>query len=409
VISGSADGERGSMTMVAILGVIVLICSYTVNAMDRSLFPLLLTNVRHEYAFSLPQAGLLSTIFTLGLAIAGLPTGYLMSRLSRKAVIQVGLFIFSAATLVTVASVGFGDMLFYRAVSGVGEAMQLTALIAIFSNYFLRYRATAIGILNYAFSMGAIIAPISGTRLLVSYESWRAPMIIFGLIGFVMMVLVAVFVRPSLSEANATQQPSGRTSIGGATTLRNINTIVLVILSVIMGLSLFAYFSLYPTFLREHLHYTPIATGRVMSIYGAGVLVSAGGGWLGDRFSPRLVTSLSFLVAAVAAFLMFNGPEGFAVQATLSFVLGAAISGSIYVNLAAYHVMSVTSALSARASGIFVTSFFAAATVAGYLNGWLVSVAGWVVGGDLQMALLCFIGAIIALALQPALMSKPAA
>ena len=55
-------------TAYVLMGAGALILSYCVNAMDRTLFPLLLTDVRREYGFGLPEAGLLSTIFTFGMA-----------------------------------------------------------------------------------------------------------------------------------------------------------------------------------------------------------------------------------------------------------------------------------------------------------------------------------------------------
>jgi MFS transporter, DHA1 family, inner membrane transport protein len=158
---------------------------------------------------------------------------------------------------------------------------------------------------------------------------------------------------------------------------------------------------MYPTFLREQLHYAPADAGRVMSIYGLGVLVSVISGWLGDRFSPRAVLGTSFLVASAIAALLFNGPSDFATQAALSFVLGATFSGTIFVNLAAYHVKSVSAELAGRASGVFVTSLYGSATIAGYVIGWIVGLAGWTVAGNVQLVLLCFTGAVISLALRP--------
>ena len=99
-------GRDPSTGTFARIGMAVLLVSYGVNAMDRTLFPMMLTDVRREYAFTLPQAGLMSTVFTIGMALAGVLTGYLMSRYSRKAVVQTGIFIFSAATIVTVVSAG---------------------------------------------------------------------------------------------------------------------------------------------------------------------------------------------------------------------------------------------------------------------------------------------------------------
>jgi len=403
-----ADAPRQPGVVIAPAAVGVLILSYSINAIDRTLFPLLLTDVRNEYGFGLPEGGLLSTIFTLGMAVAGLPTGYLMSRYSRKTVMQIGMLIFSAGTLVTVLAVGFADMLAYRAVTGIGEAMQLTALLAIFSSYFSRYRASAVGGLNYAYAAGAIAGPAIGTYLLQSFGTWRAPMIAFGLIGFVMMAVVAVVVRPWLSEANAAQHPEAKTTAGGASTLMNLNTALLTLLSILFGLALYGYLGMYPTFLREQLDFAPTDVGRVMSTYGLGVLVSLGSGWFGDRFQANRTMSLSFLFAAAVCALLFNGPTSFALQAAFSFALGVAFSGTIFVNLAGYHVKSVTGDLAGRASGLFITSLYGAATVAGYMIGWLARQSGWTVAGNIQLVLLCLAGATVSLMLRPKLMAQRA-
>jgi sugar phosphate permease len=230
-------------------------------------------------------------------------------------------------------------------------------------------------------------------------------MILFGMIGFVMMVLIAAVVRPRLSETNSAKQPETTLAAGGSPTLRNRNSCVLAFLSVIFGLALYGYLGMYPTFLREQLHYAPADAGRVMSIYGLGVLVSVLSGWLGDRFSPRVLLGTSFLIASAVAALLFNGPTNFAAQAAFSLALGVVFSGTIFVNLAACHVKSVSADLAGRASGLFVTSLYGSATVAGYVIGWIVGVSGWTVAGDVQLVLLCFCGAIVSLALRPELMA----
>ena len=393
--------------MLAYLGLGVALASYFVNAMDRTLFPLILPEVAREYGFALPQAGLMATVFTIGMAIAGLPTGYLMSRFSRKSVAQLGVFIFSAATLITVLAAGFTDMLIYRALTGVGEAMQLTALLAIVSGYFARYPGVGVGALNCSFGIGAVLGPSLGAAILSAYGSWRAPMIAFGLFGFAMMALVALLVRPYLSEAKAT--PRAGATLGGAETLWNRNTAVLVLLSCIAGLAIFGFLGMYPTYLRQELHFSPAEAGRIMSIYGLGVLVSVGGGLLGDRLPMRPLLVASLLVAAATGWLLFNGPKDFMAQAAFAFAFGVTFSGAIYVNLAAYQVKAVTPELSGRASGIFVTSFYAAASIAGYTIGSLASRWGWTLAGDLQIFSTCVLGAVLALALKPDLMARQVA
>src|SRR5207244_12554456 len=99
----------------------LLLASYVINAMDRQLFPLLVPEVRRQYNFSLSEVGLLSTVFTLGMALAGLPTGYLLSHFSRKTVLQAGIVLFSVCTVLTVTVFGFSDWLLFRRATGLGE------------------------------------------------------------------------------------------------------------------------------------------------------------------------------------------------------------------------------------------------------------------------------------------------
>jgi DHA1 family inner membrane transport protein len=379
----------------------VLLASYAINAMDRQLFPLIAPEVRREYGFSLEAIGFLSTVFTLGMAGAGVVTGYLLTRFSRKTVLQIGIAVFSAGTALTVLSAGFFDMLVYRAVTGIGEAMQLTVLLAIAVSYFASRRGAAVGAINFFFAVGAILGPALGGLLLSTYQSWRVPMVVYGLIGFAAMAFVAVTVKPWFSEAHAAPGAGGVTDRGGASRLLNRNTVVLTAMSTIGGLVIYGYLGMYPTFLREGLNYPPATAGTVMSIYGLGALASIGGGWLGDRLPPRLVLGGAFLGAAVLGYLLFHGSPQFVMQSAVSFMWGVVVSGILFVNLAAYHVKAVHISLAGRGSGIFVTSLYASAGVAGYLMGWLAARAGWVMAGDVQISLLSLIGAALALTLRP--------
>jgi MFS transporter, DHA1 family, inner membrane transport protein len=396
---GTGPGIRG----VVMFG--VLLASYAINAMDRQLFPLVAPEVRSQYGFSLAAVGLLSTVFTLGMAIAGAPTGFLLARFSRKAVLQAGIALFSAGTALTILSRGFSDMLLYRALTGVGEAMQLTVLLAIAANYFVHSRAAALGAVNCSFAVGAIVSPLLAGALLSAYGSWRVPMVVFGALGFAAMAVIAVSVDRSITERESATTIHG--SDAGATTLANRNTILLTVMSLLGGLVIYGFLGMYPTFLREGLGYSPTAAGSVMGLYGLGALASIAGGWLGDRGSPRLVLSVTFVVAAVLGYLLFNGSGSYSWQATLAFAWGVVVSGVMYVNLAGYHVKSVRRTLAGRASGMFVTSLYLSAAGAGYLMGWIAGSAGWGNAGSIQISLASLCAAALALALRPEQMSAP--
>ena len=395
VVSGAPRTERGVLRLAA-FG--ILLGSYVINAMDRQLFPLVAPEVRREYGFSLAGAGLLSTVFTLGMAMAGLPTGYLLARLSRKAVLQTGIALFSAGTVLTVVSRGFADMLAYRMLTGIGEAMQLTVLLAIAANYFARYRAASVGAVNFSFALGAIVGPILGGVLLGAYGRWQVPMVVFGVLGFAAMLLIVFGVDASFTESRGASTIEA--DDGGAGTLGNRNTILLTAMSLLSGLVIYGYLGLYPTYLREGLGYAPAAAGSVMGIYGLGALTSIAGGWIGDRGSPRLVLTGTFIASAILGYLLFNGSSSYVWQASLSFAWGVIVSGVLYVNLAGYHVKAVRRHLAGRASGVFVTSLYLSAAVAGYLMGWIAGRAGWGEAGAIQISLSSLVAAVLALALR---------
>lgn len=403
---GSVPTVAAPRTESAVLRVVtfgLLVGSYVINAMDRQLFPLVAPDVRREYGFSLASAGLLSTVFTLGMAVAGLPTGFLLARFSRRAVLQAGIALFSFGTALTVVSRGFADMLVYRTATGVGEAMQLTVLLAIAANYFEAHRGAAVGSVNFAFAIGAIVGPVLGGALLGAYGSWHVPMLVFGALGFGAMAVIALAVDSSSTERDGTTAVEA--DEGGAATLANRNTILLTTMSLLGGLVIYGYLGLYPTFLREGLGYSPTTAGSVISLYGLGALMSIAGGWIGDRGSPRLVLSASFMIAAMLGYFLFNGSASYYWQAALSFAWGVVVSGIVYVNLAGYHVKAVRSPLAGRASGMFVTSLYVSAAVAGYLMGWIANGAGWGTAGAIQISLCSIAAAVLALALQAEQMS----
>ncbi|OWW20648.1 MFS transporter [Noviherbaspirillum denitrificans] len=389
----------GNVRTLEIAMFLVLLASYVINAMDRQIFPLVAADVRREYGFALGETGLLSTIFTMGMALAGLPTAYLLARCSRKAVLQIGIAIFSTGTLLTAYSFGFADMMLYRATTGVGEAMQLTVLIAIAGNYFFRYRATAIGAINFSFGLGAIVGPTLGGYLLGAERLWRVPLVWFGLIGFISMAIIALMVSRRLTEATASVQAQGNSD--GAANLMNRNTIILTVMSMIGGMVIYGYLGMYPTYLREQLHFAPTTTGGVMSMYGLGVFASIFGGWLGDRLPPRLLLVTTFLSTAALGVLLFLGSTNVVFHSTLSFAWGFIASGILYVNLAGYHVKAVRAGLTGKATGLFVTSLYAAGAVAGYVIGSLAAKVGWSAAGIMQITSLAIVGALLAVGLQP--------
>jgi MFS family permease len=385
---------------VALTSLVVLALSYVTNAMDRQVFPVVLPQVSENLGFTLAQGGLLATIFTLGIGLAGVPTGFLLDRLSRKAVVLIGIAIYSGFTVLTGFGVGFGDLFAYRALSGVGEAMQNAALFSAVGAYFFAHRALAIGSLNFAYGVGGFIGPLLGAGLAASFGSWRVPFFVFGAIGFAFVAIIAVFVRRRFTEQVEPADPD-RTADDGVDIdeavpqhFWNRNTILLGLTAVVVGLAMYGFIGLYPSFLQKELHFGLRDAGLIASMFGLGAMMGLPAGYLMDRLNVRHVLITAMLIGSGVGYLIFNGPTTVGWQYVLSFAEGAIASGFCFVGVYTGLQRSVRPALVGRASGFYVSCFYIPASVAGYGFSLLVGATGWGGAGFWQLTVLPLVGVV---------------
>ncbi|MBR1221461.1 MFS transporter [Bradyrhizobium sp. U87765 SZCCT0131] len=396
---------KSGLSSIALAMFSLMLATYAINAMDRLVFPLLASDIRKEFGFTVADTGLIGTIFTIGLAIAGWPTAYLLSRLPRKAVFQVGAGIFSAATILIALAAGFFDMLTYRALTGVGEVMQQIALTTIATSYFVRSRAFAIATTQIAFSIGNFAGPLLASTAVAIYGEWRGAFWAFGLAGFAMMAFVAVFVRRDFTEIQS--ESSTVKLVGGADKLLNRNTVILAVMTLLTGPVLYGYLGLYSTFLREQMHFAPQDVAKVMSFFGLGGLFAPVGGWIGDRASQRSLLMAGYAALALFGYLLFSYAQSVSAHCVLSLCWGFAHAAIIYVNLWSAQIKTVDAKLNAKASGVFFTCLYTTSAFSGYLMGSLVTAGGWANAAMIQISLLSIICVVLSGFISPALFSKP--
>ncbi|MDX3849207.1 MFS transporter [Streptomyces sp. AK02-01A] len=390
-----ANGPRLTRT-VALVGLLVLALSYVVNAMDRQVFSVLLPGIRDEFGFSLAQGGLLATIFTLGIGVAGVPTGYLLDRLSRKSVILLGIAIYSLFTILTTVATGFPDMLAYRALSGVGEAMQNGALFAAVGAYFFANRAMALGTLNCAYGVGGFLGPLLGSKLADGGSAWRTPFWTFGLIGLVFIGIIALVIRKSFTERKETVVREGpRLDVDHVPVrLYNRNVLLLGLTAVVVGISMYGYIGLYPTFLESRLGFSNGQAALAASMFGLGAVLGIPAGWLGDRLNQRAVMIVAALAGCVVGYLLFNGPTTPGPQYALSIAEGAIASGFLFVNIYSAMQRAVRPHMIGRVSGLFVATFYLPAAFSGYLFSAFVAGTGWGGAGLWELTVLPLAGVV---------------
>jgi MFS family permease len=166
-----SEAEGSSRTRRTIGLVLLLGVSYMFNAMDRQVFPALLASIRADYELTLPQSGFVSTIFTVNVAIFAALSGWFMARFGRRYVLLGGLVSYSLFTLLTPFATGFVSLTLLRALTGVGEALQVGAVFACMGAYFGARRGAAMSAMHSLVPCWARVSKAGRIRGLLRFTS----------------------------------------------------------------------------------------------------------------------------------------------------------------------------------------------------------------------------------------------
>jgi len=396
--------SQSSLRTAALAMFALLLVAYTLMAADRYLISMLGTDIRQALNLSLPQMGTLTTTFTLGIAIAGLPSGALIARTSRRTVLLLGIALFSIATLLFTQATGFASMFVLIVMQGAGMSFLATSMFALSASYFSKTRVAALGIVNVCFGLGSILGPRVIGTIQSNTGTWQPPMLIFGFTGVGLAILCALLVRSWFTETKRAAEHVEHA--GGADSLMNRNTLILSMLSVLYGLTVYGWLGLYPTFLRDVLHLTPAEVGGVMPFFGLGSLTAFFAGQLGDRFPTKVILISASLVLVVLGFFLYVPDLNIVMYRVMALLVGIFGAAIVYTNLAGGHLKALRHGLANKGSSMFVTSVYAGGAFGGLMMGSMVASWGWQVAGQIQVSLLSLLAVILTFALRPSEFSK---
>lgn len=252
--------------------------------------------------------------------------GFLINKLTARwmmligcVILGVGLIIYSQATSAPMVYVSHSLMGMSLGFVGV---LVNTVLI---SNWFLKKRGSALGIVLTGTSFGGVTIPLISTPLIQTFD-WRTAMILVSLIiWFILLPAIIFFVknRPSdigeLPDGEASEpvleddKPKANLYETGLTLWEALRTPVFWIFSLCAALLFYAIFvvsqqlNLYLQ--GDKIGFSPEQASFVQSMLFA---FSIGGkflfGWLSDRFPPNrvMLLSASTMFLATLTFLFFN-------------------------------------------------------------------------------------------------------
>ncbi len=391
-------GPGAAMAFFAICG-----ATYIINAADRLFFPPLLNPISAEFHFNLAQTGTLATIYTLGLGIGGVGTGYLLSHMSRKSTMVLGVLIYSFFTVAMVASTGFYDLLAYRTLTGVGEAVQNIAFVIAVGTFYTRSRTFALGLVQTAYGIGQFMGPRVAAQLAQTGD-WRAPFWFFGIAGLIGAAML-LFVSRGFTEQKSTNKvldddshmPEG---------LWNKNIICILLVGIVRAFPFLGFSALYVLYLTRELHYPAIVAAGCLSWFGIGSFLAPIAGLIADRTNQKVFQMIGLVAMALFGFLTFNVADTPFEQSVLAACVG--ISGSyVYVNGYSLSQRAVKNHLIPRAAGWYFASTTVPAAIAGVLLAQLVAAYGWTVAGTTLFSGILIVPLFISLFIDTRLLTGP--
>jgi MFS family permease len=181
------------------------------NYLDRFVLPAVLKDVKQELGLSGALAGNLSTVFLIGYFATSPIFGSLSDRAvrgGRKALIAVGIAVWSAATVASGLSQGPWSLVASRAVVGVGEASYATIAPTIIDD--IAPPSKKGGWLSFFFAaipIGSALGYLIGGKVLGLTHSWRSAFFVAGGPGIVLAVVCLLIAEPAHTRKEGDARP----------------------------------------------------------------------------------------------------------------------------------------------------------------------------------------------------------
>ena len=178
------------------VAVVLLTLVSFANYVDRMVLNALSQPIKHEFALSDTELGLLTGFaFVLLYALAALPVASLADRTSKGLVLAGCLAVWSMATAACGLTKSYGQLLLARLGVGVGESGCQPIGYALIADYFpSEKRATPTGWFLVGNSLGITAGFMLGGWLGQAY-GWRTAFVVVGLPGLLLAAALALFTR----------------------------------------------------------------------------------------------------------------------------------------------------------------------------------------------------------------------
>ena len=284
----------------------------------------LLPTLARDLGVSLPSAGLLVSLYALGVAIGAPVLTALTARFPRKTVLLGLMALFIAGNLLAWLAPGYQSLIAARILTGLAHGVFFSIGSTIATGLVSKDKeASAIALMFTGLTVALVTGVPLGTWIGQMF-GWRATFLIVSVLGMVALIGSALLVPSNLKQAKAAPL---RKQLQVLTEPRLL--LVYAMTAVGYGGTFVAFTYLAPI-LQQISGFEAGAISLILLVYGVSVAVgNIWGGKLADKTGP--VTALSYIFAALAFVLfVFTFTAGNPITAVLTvLVWGAFAFGNV--------------------------------------------------------------------------------
>ncbi len=174
-----------------------------INYIDRGAMPTAALQIRHDLGLTAQDYGILFSAFWYMYFWVQIPIGWLAERYGAHWVLAGGLVIWSGATMLMGAVVGFWSLLFVRLMLGLGESVGFPCVSKLVACVVPLH---SLGKANGVVGLGYLMAPGVGiwlAGLLIDVVGWRLMFLVFGVASLLWLVPWSRVKLPKLATARA--------------------------------------------------------------------------------------------------------------------------------------------------------------------------------------------------------------
>src|SRR5579863_9342719 len=167
--------------------ILAAILAIFVYGMIAAMLGTILPDLSARFKLTPQQNGTIASIQALGLIIASVGVGPLIDNEGKKIGLVLGLALITVALFLLPRSTGFGSIMLYLFLLGLGGGIIVTGANALASDVNESSRATTLNLLNLFFGLGGLATPFISANLL-SRNSVRLCYLVAALTGVTLLV-----------------------------------------------------------------------------------------------------------------------------------------------------------------------------------------------------------------------------